>query len=120
MWKDGTLLQTTGTTPPSAAASPVQFVDVARQAGLDAPNVWGGADRKSYIIEAKGSGLAFFDFDNDGCLDIYLTNNLRFRAAGAMPPRTCPSEGRFRRSRHFQGNALLFAVRQIRNVNRDR
>src|SRR5256886_15838631 len=61
----------------SPAASPVQFVDVAREAGLTVPNVWGGADNKRYIIEAKGSGLAFFDYDNDGWLDIYLTNGTR-------------------------------------------
>src|SRR5882757_8503401 len=62
----------------SPAASPVRFVDVAREAGLDSPNVWGGVDHKKYIIEAKGSGLAFFDYDNDGWLDIYLTNGTRF------------------------------------------
>ena len=41
------------------------------------PNVWGGVDRKSYIVEAKGSGIAFFDYDMDGWLDIYLTNGTR-------------------------------------------
>jgi hypothetical protein len=55
----------------------VQFVDVAGEAGLNVPNVWGGVDRERYIIEAKGSGLAFFDYDNDGWLDIYLTNGTR-------------------------------------------
>jgi hypothetical protein len=60
--------------------SSVVFVDVAREAGLIAPNVWGGVDHKKYIIEAKGSGLAFFDYDNDGWLDIYLTNGTRFDA----------------------------------------
>jgi hypothetical protein len=58
----------------------VQFVDVAKEAGLNTVNVWGGVDRKRYIIEAKGSGLAFFDYDNDGWLDIYLTNGTRFDA----------------------------------------
>jgi enediyne biosynthesis protein E4 len=58
-------------------ASTVQFVDVAREAGLNVPNVWGEAGRKRYIIEAKGSGIAFFDYDNDGWLDIYLTNGTR-------------------------------------------
>ena len=57
---------------------PVTFVDVAKEAGLVAPNVWGGIERKKYIIEGKGSGLAFFDFDNDGWLDVYLTNGIRF------------------------------------------
>ncbi|MGB7611404.1 MAG: VCBS repeat-containing protein, partial [Candidatus Acidiferrum sp.] len=65
----------------SAAASPVVFVDVAREAGLNSPNVWGGVNHKQYIIEAKGSGLAFFDYDNDGWLDIYLTNGTRFNTA---------------------------------------
>src|SRR5207302_5813995 len=63
--------------PNSTPTSPVQFVDVAREAGLTIPNVWGGADHKKYIIEAKGSGLAFFDYDQDGWLDIYLTNGSR-------------------------------------------
>jgi hypothetical protein len=60
-------LRDAGATGPSAAATPqVQFVDVAKEAGLNSPNVWGGVDHKRYIIEAKGSGLAFFDYDNDG------------------------------------------------------
>src|SRR5581483_2814346 len=58
------------------ATEAVQFIDVAKQAGLDIPNVW-GSDKKRYIIEAKGSGIAFFDYDNDGWLDIYLTNGTR-------------------------------------------
>src|ERR1019366_4463730 len=58
-------------------ASPVQFIDVAEKAGLHIPNVWGGVDKKRIIIETKGSGIAFFDYDNDGWLDIYLTNGSR-------------------------------------------
>ena len=63
-----------------SAASQVQFIDVAQQAGLTTPNVWGGIDTKRIIIETKGSGLAFFDYDNDGWLDIYLTNGSRLDA----------------------------------------
>jgi hypothetical protein len=68
--------------------SPVQFIDVAEQAGLKIPNVWGGIDHKRVIIETKGSGIAFFDYDNDGWLDIYLTNGSRLDAhwpAGKEP-----------------------------------
>jgi hypothetical protein len=59
-------------------AIPVTFEDVARKAGLNLPNVWGGVRSKKYIIEAKGSGVAFFDYDHDGWQDIYLTNGIRF------------------------------------------
>jgi len=69
-WNPNTLLQTASI----PQKSPVQFIDVAREAGLNSPNVWGDPNNKRYIIEAKGSGLAFFDYDHDGWLDIYLTN----------------------------------------------
>src|SRR5712675_665029 len=74
--------------PASQMASPVTFVDVAKESGLNSPNVWGGVDHKRYIVEAKGSGLAFFDYDHDGWLDIYLTNGNRLDAhwpAGKAP-----------------------------------
>ncbi len=57
--------------------SPVQYFDVADKAGLTAPNVWGGVSHKRSIVETKGSGIAFFDYDNDGWIDIYLTNGNR-------------------------------------------
>ena len=40
-------------TEPASPDSPVQFVNVAKEAGLTIPNVWGGADHKRYIIEAR-------------------------------------------------------------------
>jgi hypothetical protein len=75
-WKSPLVLQQPAKPNPSPnpAKSPIQFLDVAREAGLTTPNVWGDPNTKKYIIEAKGSGIAFFDYDNDGWLDIYLTN----------------------------------------------
>jgi enediyne biosynthesis protein E4 len=50
----------------------VDFRDVAEQAGLTAPTISGREDRKQYILEATGNGVALFDFDNDGLVDIFL------------------------------------------------
>jgi hypothetical protein len=76
-WKDSLVVEAATA---DQAASQVQFVDVAPQAGLTIPNVWGGIDHKRSIIETKGSGIAFFDYDNDGWMDIYLTNGNRLDA----------------------------------------
>ena len=62
---------------------------MARQAGLSAPVVWGERDRKTYIIETVGCGCAFFDYDNDGWLDIFLLCGLalrRMRRRRHQPP----------------------------------
>ena len=88
-WKDGALLQAAGVVSGAKPeTSSIQFVDVAQTAGLTTPNVWGGVDHKRSIIEAKGSGIAFYDYDHDGWLDIYLTNGSRLDAtwpAGRAP-----------------------------------
>jgi enediyne biosynthesis protein E4 len=55
-------------------ASIANFVDIAEKAGLIAVNVFGGADTKKYIIETTGTGLAIFDYDNDGWPDIFVVN----------------------------------------------
>src|SRR5438093_5768676 len=52
----------------------VDFRDVAVEAGLTAPNVSGGEDKKKYILETTGNGVAIFDFDGDGLMDVFLPN----------------------------------------------
>ena len=84
-WGKTSTVEAAVTTKPG---SPVQYIDVAEKAGLTIPNVWGGVDHKRVIIETKGSGIAFFDYDNDGWLDIYLSNGNRLDAhwpAGQEP-----------------------------------
>jgi enediyne biosynthesis protein E4 len=93
-WRQSLVLQSV---PAQTPTSSVQFVDVAREAGLNIPNVWGGVDHKRYIIEAKGSGLAFFDYDNDGWLDIYLTNGTRLDEK--WPPGKSPTSQLFKNNR---------------------
>ncbi len=54
---------------PSGIPFLARFTDVAAQAGLTFPVVYGGLTHKNYIIETVGCGVAFLDFDNDGWLD---------------------------------------------------
>jgi hypothetical protein len=54
-----------------------RLVDVAEQAGLRAPVVYGGIARKDYIVETVGCGVAFLDYDNDGWLDIFILSGTR-------------------------------------------
>jgi hypothetical protein len=57
------------------------FVDVAAEAGLTSPAIYGGVEKKDYIIEVVGSGVAFFDYDNDGWLDILVLAGSRLEGA---------------------------------------
>ncbi|HEV7889196.1 MAG TPA: CRTAC1 family protein [Pyrinomonadaceae bacterium] len=57
--------------------SPFTFVDVAQSAGLTSPIIYGGVERKRYIIETNGCGVAFFDYDGDGWMDVLLLNGTR-------------------------------------------
>ncbi|HEV2118434.1 MAG TPA: CRTAC1 family protein [Terriglobales bacterium] len=50
------------------------FTDVAEKAGLTVQDVFGGLETKQYIIETTGTGVAIFDYDNDGWPDIFLVN----------------------------------------------
>jgi enediyne biosynthesis protein E4 len=59
------------------APPPFHFVDIAAQAGLGSPVIYGGVESKQYILETTGCGIAFFDYDNDGWLDIFVPGGSR-------------------------------------------
>jgi hypothetical protein len=66
---------------------PVEFTDVAARAGLTAPAIYGEEFSKKYIVEANAGGIAFFDYDQDGWLDVFLLNGTRYEGfpAGHEP-----------------------------------
>ncbi|HKE87933.1 MAG TPA: CRTAC1 family protein [Vicinamibacterales bacterium] len=51
----------------------VRFADITREAGIDFQHV-NGASADKHLIETMGSGGLFFDFDNDGWIDIFLVD----------------------------------------------
>src|SRR5215467_284064 len=55
----------------------VHFTDIATKAGITAPVVFGGETAKKYIIETTGTGVAIFDYDNDGWPDIFIVNGAK-------------------------------------------
>lgn len=68
---------------PSGLPFYAHFTDIAAQAGLTAPTVYGGTDKKDFIIETIGCGCAFIDYDNDGWLDIFVLCGTRMAGAPA-------------------------------------
>ncbi|MGA8432599.1 MAG: CRTAC1 family protein [Candidatus Sulfotelmatobacter sp.] len=68
----------------TAAPTPIaNFVDVAEKSGLTVQEIFGGIDTKKYIIETTGTGVAIFDYDNDGWPDIFFVNGTRLQGVSA-------------------------------------
>jgi hypothetical protein len=59
------------------------FTDNAEKAGLTMTTIFGGKNTKKYIIETTGTGVAIFDYDNDGWPDIFLVNGTTLEGAPA-------------------------------------
>ena len=57
------------------------FVDVATEAGLRHPTIYGPVNRKDYIVETVGCGCAFLDYDNDGWMDLLVLSGSRVAGA---------------------------------------
>jgi hypothetical protein len=80
--------------PPPApqAPSPVTFTDITAQTKLSFKHAASPTTQK-YLPETMGGGVALFDYDNDGRLDIYLTNGAALSdpmPAGAQPDKHDP------------------------------
>ena len=56
-----------------------RFVDVAQAAGLAATMIYGEPDSFTYIVESMATGCAFFDYDNDGWMDIFIPGGRRLK-----------------------------------------
>jgi hypothetical protein len=74
----------------------VNFVNVAKESGLKAATIFGGAHKNKYLLETTGCGVAFYDYDNDGWLDIFLVNGTRLEG---FPPGQAPTNRLFKNNR---------------------
>jgi hypothetical protein len=60
-------------TPPIPVGTDDLFEDVTARAGIDFVQQFCD-DRIANILESNGSGVAVFDYDNDGYMDLYFAN----------------------------------------------
>jgi hypothetical protein len=81
--------------PPSDDVG-VSFLNVARESGLNVKTIFGGERKNKYLLETTGCGVAFYDYDNDGWLDIFLVNGSRLEG---FPAGTEPTSHLFRNNR---------------------
>ena len=65
------------------APSPFRFTEIAQQAGIDFVH-FSGMTEDRHFPTANGSGVAIFDYDNDGKLDLY------FATGTLLPLGDCP------------------------------
>src|ERR1035437_1151464 len=72
--------------PAAASGSAIQFVDVARNAGITFSHANAMSSEK-YLIETMGSGCGWIDYDQNGLFDLYLVNSAatqRFKPKQAL------------------------------------
>ena len=68
---------------PSKTAPFSRFTDIAAAAGLKETMVYGELAQVTYIVEIMGGGCAFFDYDNDGWMDIFILGGRRLESVPA-------------------------------------
>ncbi len=69
----------------ASTSNGVTFTDVTKTSGVKFINA--SSAEKKYIVESMGGGVAMFDYDNDGKLDIYFVNSYTVEAALQKKPR---------------------------------
>jgi hypothetical protein len=85
--------ETARPTAPRPKETAGQFVDVTKASGIHFQYKSSHSTRK-YLIEAMGAGVALFDYDNDGRLDIFLVNGAPLEdptPLGTIPKKTGPA-----------------------------
>jgi enediyne biosynthesis protein E4 len=87
------------------------FTNIAPLAGLTAVTVYGGKEANKYLLETTGCGVAFFDYDNDGWLDIFQVNG---STLGGFPKGLEPISHLYRNRRDgsFEDVTLKSGLRQ--------
>jgi hypothetical protein len=84
--------QSSGPSADQAVSAPGSFVDITSSLGVHFQYLASHTSRK-YLPETMGAGVALFDYDNDGRLDLFLINGAPLAdptAKGTVPEKTGP------------------------------
>jgi len=73
-----------------------RYEDVAVRAGLLAKTTLNGHETKDFLLSTTGGGVALFDYDNDGWLDLFLVNGW---GIGEFPKGEEPTNHLYRNNR---------------------
>src|SRR6266571_2357169 len=79
--------------PGPQAPSPVTFTDITALTKIDFKHA-GSPTSVKYLLETMGGGVAIFDYDNDGRMDLFFTNGALLKdpmPKVAMPDKNDPS-----------------------------
>jgi hypothetical protein len=83
---------------------PVRLEDVGGLMGLNGVSVYGGVDRKRFIIETNGAGVAWLDLDQDGWSDAIVLGGSRLAdGARTEDPAIARGESTTRVYRNIEG-----------------
>jgi hypothetical protein len=72
----------------AAGPGPIRLTDVTRQTGIDFVHTDGSSGER-YIVETVSAGLATFDYNGDGRIDVLFLNGAPLGQARQDPPPTC-------------------------------
>src|SRR6476620_2957822 len=85
-------LPKTQPTPGPQGKSPVRFTDITAASKINCKH-FGSPTSKKFLLETMGGGVAVFDFNNDGRMDLFFTNGALLREeipADAFPEKSDP------------------------------
>jgi enediyne biosynthesis protein E4 len=72
--------------PGPQAPSPVTFADISAQSGVNFRHAASKTSLK-YLLETMGGGVAIFDYDNDGRMDLFFTNGATLKELDKSQPK---------------------------------
>jgi len=84
--------QSSGPSADHVVSTPGSFVDLTSSLGVHFQYLASHTSRK-YLPETMGAGVALFDYDNDGRLDVFLVNGAPLAdptAKGTVPEKSGP------------------------------